>query len=95
MTPHVLPDPGGPWTHTNWWARTEAAKELGGSFRCLILRNLSMDSDDESLTKQVLNMVLENNAIKDTVFPYLIGWFAFNIVILMMLVYISVRLTLR
>ena len=54
--------------------------------------NRSMDdSDDESLTKQVLNMVLENNAI----FPYLVGWFVFNIVILVLIIYISVKISLR
>jgi hypothetical protein len=48
-------------------------------------------SDEESLTKQVLSMVLENQAL----FPYLVGWAAFNIVILILLVYIAIKLTLR
>ena len=42
------------------------------------------DSDDESLTRQVLNMVLENNAV----FPYLTGWLVFNVIILILLIYI-------
>jgi hypothetical protein len=93
--PYDLPDPGGPWTHTNGWARTEAANGLGISFRSFVVRNLSMDSEEDSLTKQVLNMVLENNAIKDTVFPYLVGWLSFNIVIFILLLYISIRLTIK
>lgn len=53
------------------------------------------DQDEESLTKQVLNMLLENNAIRDTAFPYLTGYLVFNIVILVLLIYISVRISLR
>jgi hypothetical protein len=47
--------------------------------------------EDESLTKQVLTMVLENQAL----FPYLVGWAAFNVVILILLIYISIKITLR
>jgi len=36
-------------------------------------------------------MVLENNAI----FPYLTGWMAFNIVILILLIYISIKISLK
>lgn len=50
-----------------------------------------MADEDESLTKQVLSMVLENQAL----FPYLVGWAAFNIVILILLIYIAIRLSLR
>jgi hypothetical protein len=46
--------------------------------------------EDESLTRQVMSMVLENQAL----FPYLVGWAAFNVVILILLVYIAIRLTL-
>lgn len=49
------------------------------------------DSDDESLTRQVLNMVLENNAV----FPYLTGYLVFNIMILILLIYISIRISIR
>ena len=49
------------------------------------------DSEDESLTKQVLNMVLENNAL----FPYVTGWLVFNVIILILLIYISVRISFR
>lgn len=49
------------------------------------------DSDDESLTRQVLNMVLENNAV----FPYLTGYLVFNVMILILLIYISVRISLK
>jgi hypothetical protein len=51
----------------------------------------SEESDDESLTRQVLNMVLENNAV----FPYLTGWLVFNVIILILLIYISVRISLK
>ena len=53
------------------------------------------DQDEGPLTKQVLNMLLENNAIRDTAFPYLTGYLVFNIVILVLLIYISVRISLR
>jgi hypothetical protein len=49
------------------------------------------DSDDESLTRQVLNMVLENNVV----FPYLTGYLVFNVIILILLIYISVRISLK
>ena len=49
------------------------------------------DSEDESLTRQVLNMVLENNAL----FPYITGWLAFNVIIMILLIYISVRISLK
>ena len=56
-------------------------------------------SDDEidegSLTRQVLNMILENNAIRDTAYPYVTGWIVFNVVILILLIYISVRISLK
>jgi hypothetical protein len=51
----------------------------------------SEESDDESLTRQVLSMVLENNAIT----PYLTGWFVFNVIILILLIYISVKISLK
>jgi hypothetical protein len=50
---------------------------------------------EESLTKQVLNMILENNALRDTAFPYLAGYLVFNIIILVLLIYISIRISLR
>jgi len=50
------------------------------------------DSDtDESLTRQVLNMVLENNAV----FPYLTGYLVFNVMILILLIYISIKISLK
>lgn len=49
------------------------------------------DSDDESLTRQVLNMVLENNAV----FPYLTGYLVFNVMILFLLIYISIKISLK
>lgn len=59
------------------------------------MANSEVDQDEESLTKQVLNMLLENNAIRDTAFPYLTGYLVFNIIILILLIYISVRISLR
>jgi hypothetical protein len=56
------------------------------------------DTDDESedtLTKQVLNMILENHALRDSVSPYLTGYLLFNVVILILLIYISVKISIR
>jgi hypothetical protein len=53
------------------------------------------DLDEGSLSKQVLSMILENNAIRDTAYPYLTGWIVFNVVIMILLIYISVRISLR
>jgi hypothetical protein len=55
----------------------------------------SEDGEDESLTRQVLNMVLENNAIRDTAFPYITGYIVFNVIILILLIYISVRISIK
>ena len=49
------------------------------------------DSEDESLTRQVLNMVLENNVV----FPYITGWLVFNVILLILLIYISVKISLK
>lgn len=56
-----------------------------------------MDNDEteDSITRQVLNMVLENNAIRDTALPFITGYIVFNVVILILLIYISVRISLR
>jgi hypothetical protein len=51
------------------------------------------DDEDQSLTKQLLSMVLENNAIRETVFPYMVSWMVFNAVILLLLVWITFKLT--
>jgi hypothetical protein len=53
------------------------------------------EMDEGSLTKQMLSMILENNALRDTAYPYLTGWIVFNLVILVLLIYISVRISLR
>jgi len=52
-------------------------------------------TEDESLTKQMLNMILENNALRDTAYPYFTGWIVFNVIILVLLIYISVVISLR
>jgi hypothetical protein len=51
--------------------------------------------DEGSLTKQMLSMILENNALKDTVYPYIISYLVFNIIILVLMIYISIRISLR
>jgi hypothetical protein len=53
-------------------------------------RSITEEADD-SLTKQVLNMILENNAFM----PYIIGWMAFNVIILALVIYISIRISLK
>jgi hypothetical protein len=53
------------------------------------------DETEESLSKQVLNMVLENNALRDTAFPFITGYIVFNVLILALLIYVSVRISLR
>jgi hypothetical protein len=55
----------------------------------------SEDGEDESLTRQVLNMILENNAIQGAVFPYITGFLIFNLLVLVLLIYISVRISIR
>lgn len=57
---------------------------------------MASDEEDEGdLTKQVLNMILHNNALRDTAFPYLTGYLVFNVIILILLIYISVRISLK
>ena len=55
----------------------------------------SGDESEETLTKQVLNMILENHALRDSVSPYLTGYLLFNVVILILLIYISVKISIR
>jgi len=55
-----------------------------------------MDEDtDDSLSKQVLNMILENNAVRDAAFPFIGGYIMFNVIILALLIYVAVRISLR
>jgi len=55
-----------------------------------------MEEDaEDSLSKQVLNMVLENNAVRDAVFPFITGYLVFNVLIFALLIYISIRISLR
>jgi hypothetical protein len=55
----------------------------------------SDDDTEESLTKQVLSMILENNAVRGAVLPYLAGWMIFNVMILILVIYISIRISLK
>jgi len=50
-----------------------------------------MDEEDDSLSKQVLNLVLENTGLLSV----LTGYIVFNVAILILLVYISVRISLK
>jgi hypothetical protein len=54
-----------------------------------------MAKDDESLTAQVLNMVLENNAIRERIYPLLIVYVVFNVISLAILLYIAIRVSYR
>jgi hypothetical protein len=93
-TAHVLPMPEGPTTTT-----TRPSLENSSRVFCLepLEKYLSMDeeTDEGSLSKQMLSMILENNAIRDTAYPYLTGWIVFNVVVMILLIYISVRISLR
>jgi cytochrome oxidase assembly protein ShyY1 len=40
-------------------------------------------------------MVLENNAFKEKILPYLITWLVFNILLLALVMYISIRITFK
>lgn len=55
----------------------------------------SDDESEETLTKQVLNMILENHALRDSLGPYLTGYLVFNVLILVLLIYISVKISIR
>lgn len=48
------------------------------------------DETDESLTKQMLNLVLENNVLT----PYVIMWIVFNVILLALLLYVSIRVSI-
>jgi len=48
------------------------------------------DETDESLTKQMLNLVLENNVLT----PYVIMWVVFNVILLALLLYVSSRVSI-
>jgi len=50
-----------------------------------------MTEEDDSLSKQLLNMILENSAV----FTFITGYLIFNIIILALLIYISIRISLR
>ena len=68
---------------------------LGHLEKYLSMAQSDDGTEDESLTKQMLNMILENNALRDTAYPYFTGWIVFNVIILVLLIYISVVISLR
>jgi len=49
------------------------------------------EETDESITKQLLNMILENT----TITPYIIVWGVFNVIMLIVLLYIAIRISLK
>ena len=53
------------------------------------------EETDDGLTKQVLSMILENNSLRESAFPYFTGYIVFNVIILVLLIYISVRISLK
>ena len=38
---------------------------------------------------------MENNAVRDAAFPFVTGYLVFNVIILALLIYISIRISLR
>jgi hypothetical protein len=54
-----------------------------------------MDEEEEPLTKQLLNMLVDNNDLRQTASPYITAYLIFNLIILILLIYISVRISLR
>ena len=54
-----------------------------------------MSKDDDSLTAQILNLILENSAVKERIYPVLIVYIVFNILMLAVLIYIAIRVSYR
>jgi hypothetical protein len=84
----VFPVPGFPCTHVNI---PGCAKTVSFISEFLIGRKRSMSSesgdDDESLTRQILSLVWENNAF----IPYVGVWLLYNVIVLALLIYIAIR----
>jgi len=55
---------------------------------------ISDDESEEPLSRQILNMVLDNNAVR-AAYPWLTGYVVFNIIILSLLIYISIRISFK
>jgi hypothetical protein len=43
------------------------------------------------MTKQIFNMALENNALRGA----LMGWAAFNVIMMILLIYVAIKLTMN
>jgi len=52
---------------------------------------MATDDEDESISKQVLNMIMENNVVT----PWLAGYAVFQVLLLALLIYISIRISLK
>ena len=89
LTSVVFPVPGFPWTHVSLPGANIASHGLDG-FSDFMLRNRSMSSDsgdDESLTRQILSLLWENNAFV----PYIGAWLLYSMLVLILLVYIAIK----
>jgi hypothetical protein len=51
--------------------------------------------EKDDLTNQILNMVLENNAIRERVYPLATVYIVFNIIILFVLLYIAIKVSIK
>jgi hypothetical protein len=54
----------------------------------------SDDEGDEPISKQIINMILDNNAVR-AAYPWITGYVVFNVIILSLLIYISIRISIR
>jgi hypothetical protein len=52
---------------------------------------MTTPDEDDSISRQILNMILENKFITTIAG----GWLVFNVLILALLIYISVRISLK
>lgn len=53
------------------------------------------EEKEGDLTSQILNMVLENNAIRERVYPFATVYIIFNVLILVVLLYIAIKVSIR
>ena len=56
---------------------------------------MAKDEKESDLTSQILNMVLENNAVRERVYPLALVYIIFNILILVVLLYIAIKVSIR
>ena len=56
---------------------------------------MAKEEKESDLTSQILNMVLENNAVRERVYPFAIVYIIFNVLIFVVLLYIALRVTMK